>query len=522
MNITILELISLSLMAISGVFAAARHIMMYQQSSYYFSRYHAWLKTDKRYKSIFAFLVFVLAVVAMILRIDWLLLIIAVLSLFEIKTAFSDYKKAIKKLVFTARIKRLFATYTLFSAAIILLAVFLDKSFAIWSILLSFDQPITLFISGSLNIPIEKIGAQYYINDAKKILKSHKNLKVIGITGSFGKTSSKFILARILSEKFNVVATPESFNTPMGVVRTVRERLTPPTEIFIAEMGAKKKGDIKEVCKIANPDIALITTVGPQHLDTFGNIETVLSTKLELADWVAKKGGKIYLNADNEYLSPKIEEYENCASFGENGAADCRAENITYTQKGLSFDIVKGDIRFPVSTSLLGRHNAVNIASAASVALDLGESPKDIAYAISTLRAPEHRLELKHYINGSLLIDDAYNSNPSGCLSAVEVLSKFEGMTKIIVTPGLVELGDKEYEYNKRLGAAAANVCDKIILVGKKRSIPLKDGALEQGFNEENLIVAERFADAAAMLQNLCDNNTVVLFENDLPDNYAG
>ena len=522
MNITILELISISLMAISGIFAAARHIMMYQQSSYYFSRYFVWLKTDKRYKNIFGILIFIVVIAVMVLRIDWLLLILAVLSLFRIKTAFSDYKKAIKKLVFTARIKRLFITYTIVSTAVILLAVFVDVTFAIWSLFLSYNQPITLFVSGAINIPIEKIGAAYYINDAKKILKNHKNLKVIGITGSYGKTSSKFILARILSEKFNVVATPESFNTPMGIVRTVRERLTPPTEIFIAEMGAKKKGDIKEVCKIANPDMALITTVGPQHLDTFGNIETVLSTKLELADWVAKKDGKIYLNADNEYLLPKIDEYKNCSSFGENSAAECRAENITYTQKGLSFDIVKGDIKFSVSTSLLGRHNALNIASAASVALDLGESPKDIAYAISTLRAPEHRLELKHYINGSLLIDDAYNSNPSGCLSAVEVLSKFEGMTKIIVTPGLVELGSKEYEYNKRLGAAAAGVCDKIILVGKNRSVPLKDGALEQGYNEQNLIVVDRFADAAAMLTTLCDANTVVLFENDLPDNYAG
>ena len=308
----------------------------------------------------------------------------------------------------------------------------------------------------------------------------------------------------------------------MGIVRTVRERLEAPTEIFIAEMGAKKKGDIKEICKIANPDTALVTTVGAQHLDTFGNIETVLSTKLELADWVAKKGGKIYLNCDNEYLAPKIGQYENCLGFGEGENADCRAENIVYTQKGLTFDIVKGDLRFSVSTSLLGRHNAVNIASAASVALDLGETPEQIAYAVSTLRPAEHRLELKHYIGGSLLIDDAYNSNPSGCLSAVEVLSKFEGMTKIIVTPGLVELGSMEYEYNKRLGAAAAKVCDKIILVGKKRSIPLKDGALEQGYNEENLFVVERFQDAAAMLSTLCDANTVVLFENDLPDNYAG
>ncbi|MBR5451743.1 MAG: UDP-N-acetylmuramoyl-tripeptide--D-alanyl-D-alanine ligase [Clostridia bacterium] len=522
MNITILELISLSLIAVCGVFAAARHIMMYQQSSYYFSRYFGWLKTALSVRSLISALLFAASVLAVVFDIYWILIAVAVLSLFRIKTAFADNKKAIKKLVFTARIKRLFVTYSLVTAGVILLAVFVGRYFVYLSLVLSFANPIALVISGCINIPIEKIGAQYYINDAKKILKSHKNLKVIGVTGSYGKTSSKFILARILSEKFNVVATPESFNTPMGVVRTVRERLTPPTEIFIAEMGAKKKGDIKEVCKIANPDTALVTTVGPQHLDTFGNIETVLSTKLELADWVSKKGGRIYLNADNEYLSPKIKEYQNCFSFGENENADCRAENITYTSKGLTFDIVKGDISFTVSTSLLGRHNAQNIASAAAIALDLGESPKDIAYAISTLRAPEHRLELKHYLNGSLLIDDAYNSNPSGCLSAVEVLSKFEGMTKIIVTPGLVELGDKEYEYNKALGAAAAKVCDKIILVGKKRSVPLKDGALEQGYDEEKLTVVDRFKDAAAMLATLCDNNTVVLFENDLPDNYAG
>lgn len=522
MNITILELISLSLMAISGVFAAARHIMMYQQSSYFFSRYFGWLKTALQLRTVASLSILAAALLSMVFSASWLLAAVAVLSLFRVKTAFADYKKAIKKLVFTARIKRLFVTYSLVSVGCVLLAVFVSKYFAYVSLALSFITPLTLIISGVINTPIEKIGAAYYINDAKKILKSHKNLKVIGITGSYGKTSSKFILARILSEKFNVVATPESFNTPMGIVRTVREKLTPPTEIFIAEMGAKKKGDIKEICKIANPDMALVTTVGPQHLDTFGNVETVLSTKLELADWVAKKGGNIYLNADNEYLAPKTKEYGNCTTFGEGENADCRAENITYTQKGLTFDIVKGDTRFAVSTSLLGRHNALNIASAASVALDLGQSPKDIAYAISTLRAPEHRLELKHYINGSLLIDDAYNSNPSGCLSAVEVLSKFESMTKIIVTPGLVELGDKEYEYNKLLGTAAAGVCDRIILVGKKRSVPLKEGALEAGYSEANLTVVERFSDAAALLATLCDNNTVVLFENDLPDNYAG
>ncbi len=516
----VLSIISLAVILLGGIFASLRHIMMYQQSSYYFSRYFGWLKTAVKFRSFLSFVLLTLSVVFLVFDWEIPLLILAVLCLTRIKTAFADNKKAIKKLVYTARVKRLIVTFVILNLAFFALAILISEYFAYISLLFAFVSPVLLVISGIINTPIEKMGAAYYIKDAKKILKSSPNLKVIGITGSYGKTGTKFILNRILSEKFNVLATPESYNTPMGIVRTVREKLTPPTEIFIAEMGAKKRGDIKEICEICDPDIGVIVTVGPQHLDTFGSIEGVLATKTELSDWVLGKGGKNYLNADNEYLKTVKEKY-NASTFGE-GNSDCRADNISYSAKGLSFEIVKGDLRFPLHTAMLGRHNAVNIAAAAAVALDLGESPKDIAYAVSTLTPPPHRLELKRYINGSLLIDDAYNSNPSGCLSAVETLSHFDGMKKIIVTPGLVELGDKEYEYNKRLGTAAAGVCDIIILVGIKRSVPLKEGVLEAGYNEENLFIVEKFSDAANMLASLCDNNTVVLFENDLPDNYAG
>ena len=198
------------------------------------------------------------------------------------------------------------------------------------------------------------------------------------------------------------------------------------------------------------------------------------------------------------------------------------AENIKMTTNGTEFDVCYNQHKFKITCKLLGRHNITNILGAVAVALDLGVDEKQIRFALSSVKAPAHRLELKSFVNGSLLIDDAYNSNPVGCIEAVNVLGSFEDKKKIIVTPGLVELGDKEYECNYNLGKASAEKCDVIILVGKKRSVPMKDAICKTDFNKENLYVADNFADAMNILREITDENSVVLFENDLPDNYAG
>jgi len=388
---------------------------------------------------------------------------------------------------------------------------------AILFFLAAFPQVLTVLALGIMT-PIEKSIAKYYINDAKKLLKSKKGLKIIGVTGSYGKTSTKVILGRILSERYNTLITPENYNTPMGLVITIRKYLKPQTEIFVAEMGAKRKGDIKEDCDIADPTMGIITSVGPQHLETFGNIETVTSTKFELADRVKQNGGKMFLNFDNELIKDHADGYST-VSYGTQNA-DVTAQNITYSADGLSFDIVHKNGSFKVTSKLLGQHNALNITAAAAVALDLGLTEQEIAFAVSKIKPIEHRLEMKAYLNGSTLIDDAYNSNPEGCLEAVRVLGRFDGMKKIIVTPGLVELGEKEYECNKTLGKLAAEVCDEIILVGKNRWKPLEDGVHETRFPLDKLHLVESFKDAVDVFRPLCDKNTVILFENDLPDNY--
>ena len=159
--------------------------------------------------------------------------------------------------------------------------------------------------------------------------------------------------------------------------------------------------------------------------------------------------------------------------------------------------------------------------SAVGIAIDLGLSDNDIKYAVESLQATEHRLQLKPLFNGALLIDDAYNANPSGCLEAMRVIGSFSPMKRIVVTPGLVELGEKEEECNEALGREASKNADVIILVGEKRSVPIKKGVLAGGFNEENLYIAKTFNDAVEIFRPMCDKNTVVIFENDLPDNYA-
>lgn len=520
MNIYLL--ISSIILSVAGCFNLTRQLQMLQQNSYFPSRYYGWLKTNISLGRLLIYLG--VSIVFSIKQYSLLMYFSAFILGISVYSTISLQKKSIKKLVFTARVKRLY-----FAATIILLllnAIYflspegvLGKLSVVINILISTLTPILTFIIWGVTYPVEKLFNAYYVNDAKKILKAHNNIKVIGITGSYGKTTTKFILTRILSEKYNVVCTPQSFNTPMGVVRTIRENLEPQTQIFVCEMGAKNIGDIKEICDIANPDYALITSVGPQHLETFKTVDNVFKTKFELADAVIKNNGFVFANGDSQGIIDRAD--KNLVSlYGTNNDFDYYCKNINCTRYGCEFEVQIGEETIKLSTKLLGMHNIINITGAAALAYKLGVSASDIQYAVASLKPTEHRLELKNYINSSLLIDDAYNANPEGCLEAVKVLSTFKDMKKVIITPGLVELGHKEYEYNYNLGLEAAKYCDIIILVGKNRSKPMVDAAEKVNFNKENLYVVSSFKEALEIYTPKADSNTVVLFENDLPDNY--
>ncbi len=522
----ILVLLSAVSLSLAGVAGAIKQMHMMQQNSYYLSRYFKWLGA----KSDFGFYVrtALVVLVALLFVVRWYVLALIVSILFAAFCWFKnikDQKKAIKPLVLTQRIIRTYgAIILIFTALILLFALGKAAAFKILGVTLCFVfgvfPEILTALAFVLMKPVEKAITRGFINDAKKILRSNRHLKIIGVTGSYGKTSVKFILARILSEKFNVLATPQSFNTPMGVVRTVREKLRPQTEIFVCEMGAKNVGDIKEICDIVHPDLGLITSVGEQHLETFKTLNNVCNTKFELYDAVKKKGGKVFANLNSEPIAKRAAGGADIIGYGAGKSAFAEAQNISYSARGAEFDVALGGEIIHLKTKLLGAHNVINITGAAAVARTLGVSGEDIAFAVSRLEQTQHRLELKPFKNGSVMIDDAYNSNPEGCLEAVNVLSRFEDSFKVIITPGLVELGDREYDVNYSLGAAAGRAADVIIAVGKKRSEPIVKGALEAGFNRENLFVAESFKNALEIFEPFAKSGTVVLVENDLPDNY--
>ncbi len=434
-------------------------------------------------------------------------------------------KNAKKKLVYTARAKRLmvwnFFTMVLLEASFGVYFYDYDSVLAYYSILIALI-PFNILFANLLAYPTEQIINNHYINSARWKLRkrAYKDLIRIGITGSYGKTSTKFILATILGEKYNVLATPGSYNTTMGNVRVIRENLKPEHQVFISEMGARRRGDIAEICDFVRPQIGIITSIGPQHLETFKTVEKVASTKAELINSL-DSNGIVVLPIDNEYCSKLyVNEKRKKYSYSlKNKVSDVYAKNIELNENGSNFIAATsiGDIK--CTTKLLGEHNIENILGCIAIAIYLGLTKEQIENGIKKIEPVPHRLQILNNGNGTIVIDDAFNSNPVGSRMALDVLSKFKGR-KIVITPGMVELGTKEYSENKNFGRYMAKTVDIAILVGMKRSEPIVEGLREGKFDDQSIYVVPDLNAATAKLAEISQVGDVILFENDLPDNY--
>ena len=436
-----------------------------------------------------------------------------------------------KPLAFTKRVKRLMAAvavvcailsgYSLFVTVygVVSPAVYLLLRMGLY--LPALLMPFVVGLAYLITLPVEEGIKRRYFNDAKRILAGRKDLIKIGITGSYGKTSTKFILGTILSEKYNTLITPHSYNTPMGITRVVREQLKPEHQVFVAEMGARYVGDIDELCDLVHPQYGLITSVGKQHLETFGSLENIVNTKYELIAGLLADGAAFF-NGDNELCRGM---YARCPLkkkklFGIDGEGlAMQAVHITAGPGGSHFTLMDsfGETA-ECQTMLLGRHNIVNITGCAALARELGLTMEEIARGISKLQPVEYRLQL---IPGPVtVINDGFNSNPAGAQAALEVLRSFPGR-KIVVTPGMVELGEEEEALNEEFGRDLAVSADFVILVGEKRTAPIRRGMLEVEFPEENIFTVKSLEQATGVLGHLSVPGDVVLFENDLPDNYS-
>jgi len=566
------------------IFVMLRHALfrgkyllhIFQQNGYKLNEFSAWLV--RRWSTVLLpvpHLALVLLVLVANQYLEPLLTTSAISVMLFIFTVFwfgsiAEYNsiQVKKPLVFTPRMIRL-------ATALILLGVWIPvagTSYSFYSGTLFPDMyilvvtwviadlmlPYLLALAAVMVYPVEMLIQYRFKRMASKKIASMPDLKVIAITGSYGKTSTKFLLNSVLKERFRVCTTPGSYNTPMGICKVINNDLQPGDQILILEMGARYTGNIDELCRIARPDIAVVTNVGVAHLESFGSVKAIAHTKGALIRHLPP-GGTALLNGDDALVRGMALRNDHSVIFAgitpENN--QIYARDITYDENGCSFTLVakpgtsgngnesaaatdnifhgkearpvannKNDALLQggserVTMALLGEHSVQNALLAAAAGLVMGLRLATIKVALQKAQPVEHRLELKKK-NGVLVIDDAFNSNPVGAKNAVSVLSAFKTGKKFVVTPGMIELGDLQDEANRQFGLHMANNApDHVYLVGERQTRPIFEGLREGGYPEEDITVVSSLFEANDLLRDRLSDGDVVLYENDLPDSYS-
>jgi len=447
--------------------------------------------------------------------------LLILLSGFVIGMAAYREKRAKTPLVKTARVKRLSATLALVGFLVCLALLRLLPAMGL-SALVPALLPLWLLLAGLLTWPVEKLVQAAYLRDARNILETAKRggLTAIGVTGSYGKTTVKNILAAMLSQKAPTLASPASFNTPMGLSRCIREELGQQHLFFVAEMGARHLQDIRVLCRFIRPSAGILASIGPQHLETMGTIQRVRDTKFDLIKSLPEDGFAVF-GDDGKFVTACYEQCRVAKALAGGPGSDAWAEGVELSPEGTRFTLcLKTGERLFCQTRLVGEHNVKNILLAALMARRFGVSPGQIQRAVEEVSPPPSRLQSSLHTAGFMVINNGFNSNPDSSRKALEVLSAHPGR-RVVVTPGFIELGRLESASNRRLGNDIAAAAQEAVLIGEKRTRPIREGLLESGMPPENIHVFPSLEIANRFIRAAYGPGDVVLYENDLPDHYA-
>jgi len=440
-----------------------------------------------------------------------------------------------KPLKVTARVRRLIAAVALVYLLLALLipfagwqlgldrrALFLLAPVLVWAgVALG---PLLGAAANLLALPVEEANKRRYRNEAAARLRA-VSPRIVAITGSYGKTTTKELAAAVLEARYRVLKTPQSFNTVMGITRVIRERLQDDHEVFVVEMGAYQRGDIRDLCRfVGGPDLSAIVGINEQHLERMGSIENTIRAKYEIVE-ETKPGGVTILNVDNPHvamLAGKTERVRavRVGATARPPAADLWADTVSVNAKVMRFDVHDGDQTATVRTRMIGRHLIPNILIALAIGKELGVDLRTAVSRVGRVEPVGHRLAVTES-DGRLVIDDAYSSNVDGARAALDLLAELPACHRYLVTPGIVELGSMEAERNRELGAQAAAVCDVVLVVGTTPGRFVREGACAGGLTADRVPTCADLAAAQAWLQEHMHAGDAVLFENDLPDNYA-
>lgn len=423
-----------------------------------------------------------------------------------------------KPLKFTLKIKLITA---LTSLLILLISFFLtntivDNRYKIILLVITYAlglyfSYIFLIVINILILPVDIFTKELLIFFAKNKIKKLKNMKIIGVAGSYGKTGMKDLLATVLAEKYQVVKTPESVNTPFGIAKLILKEVNEKTEILILEMGEYYSGDIKNICSIAPPQISIITGINEAHLERLKSIDNSIKTIFEIAQNM-KPNGILLLNAKDKLIKNHYKKFV------------VNQEIYLYQAKGkIEFnEDAPGFIYQKIFFPLLGQYNFDKIDGIIYLAKRLGLTIQEIETGLKKVKTPAHRLQpIFNREKNILVIDDSYNGNPDGVEEAIKTLSLFKKRRKIFVTPGLVEIGDKSREVHQRIGQRLNDVVDLVILVKNSATPDIEEGLIKAGFNQKSILWFGSMMDAQNNLNQILRSGDVVLFQNDWPDNYV-
>lgn len=428
-------------------------------------------------------------------------------------------KQSVTPLRYTWRLKRLALAQL---AAMVLLGLLLWSILPVMGVsaLLPLLLPLWVALAAILVWPLEHAVKRLFERDARRILSAQTGLIRIGVTGSYGKTSVKFFLDTLLRQRYSVLATRDSFNTPMGLTRSIREDLQPAHRVFIAEMGARHRRDIRDLCRLVQPTIGILTAVGPQHLETFKSLERVRDTKYDLIKALPADGFAVFYN-DSAVCRELFDKTDKPKALVGQKGDDMWAEDLALGYDGSAFTLcLKDGTRLKVSTPLCGEHNVRNILLAAVTARHLGLSDVQLQRGIALMQPVKARFKPEKQMDGSIVINNGFNANPESSRSALNLLATYPGR-KIVITPGFVELGALENDYHITLGEHIAAAADIVLLIGHKRTLPIRRGLTDKGFDPENIHVFISLKEAQAYLDTIRLPGDIILYENDLPDQYS-
>jgi len=419
-----------------------------------------------------------------------------------------------KPLVYTFKAKLILLVTFISYLCLVILLPFPTNLFII--LILAFEPIPLLILSLAIIKPYEIARHFFTIEDCRRQIFNHPHLTIIGITGSYGKTSTKDFLYEILSHAGQTLKTPESYNTVFGIEKVIQMQLHSKLNYFICEMGAYVRGEIKELTHMVPPNYAILTAIGSQHLERFKSLENTTLAKFELIDAVRPENALV--NLDNKYISDQIElpDYQGVKTYSFiSPAADFFVKSHHLSLTGSNLEVVYQNKTYHFETKLFGTSNLENLVAAIGMAFMLGIDPKTIQKSVLEITPSPHRLQLIS-LGKCTLIDNAYSSNEIGFTKIIADLTTLPGK-KALITPGIIELGTHTGVIHEKIGVQAAEIFERIILVGHSE----RTKNLARGIGQKVKVdYLDNNSSVWPTIDALAKTYDWILLENDLPDNF--